>query len=210
MTHHLAHLLMLVVPFSAFAVLFAVEWRRTAEQSLGAPLVAAAVGSAAAGLVHAVVVPHHEHESAVLGWFFALLAVGQLAWVVVLLLRPRRGLVGLALATNLGVVLLWAWTRAVGVPFGLHGRGPEAVGALDLAATAAEVVVVIAAAWVLSPAYGATGELPWSPAPLSKCDRSTTRNSPPPRNTSSPELSLPSQDRKSFRPSRRSTLATRS
>jgi hypothetical protein len=50
---------------------------------------------------------------------------------------------------NLGVVALWAWTRAVGVPFGIEGGQRERLGVLDVTSTLLEVVVVLTGlAWV--------------------------------------------------------------
>jgi hypothetical protein len=152
-THHLAHVLMLGLPVCLFALLFAAEWRRTADSPLPRSLWVAASGSIGASVVHAVVMPHHLHEAAVLGWFFALLSLGQLAWVVVLLLRPRHDVVVAGVLANLAVVVLWAWTRTVGVPFGVAGGARERVGAADLTATGLEVLVVLGGlVW----AYGAS------------------------------------------------------
>jgi hypothetical protein len=143
LTHHLPHLLMLVLPLTLFALVFAAEWRRTADSPLPVSLRLAALGSGGSALVHAVVVPHHLHEAAILGWFFALLSLGQLAWVVVLLVVPRRPVVVAGVVANLGVVVLWAWTRAVGIPFGIAGGARQRFTLLDLTATALEVTVVL-------------------------------------------------------------------
>lgn len=208
MTHHLPHALMLVVPLLLFVLLLAAEWRRTAETTLPVSLRVAVLGSGGAALVHAAVVPHHVDEHAALGWFFAVLCLAQLTWVAVLLVQPRRAVVTAGVVGNLGVVALWAWTRAVGVPLGVAGGGREAVTLWDLTATGLEVAVVLAGlTWV----YSATGGRPSSPwVALSKWDRSTTRNNPPPRKVSVPALSVPVQEMNSLRPSRRSTWATRS
>ena len=112
LTHHLAHSLMLGLPLYAFALFFAAEWRRTAGSVLPWSLRLAVLGSAGAGIVHGIATPHHVHESALLGWFFALLCVAQLAWVVAVLVVPRRHVVALGVVANLGVVALWAWTAA--------------------------------------------------------------------------------------------------
>lgn len=207
MTHHLSHALMLVVPLLLFGMLFAAEWRRTADDQLPGSLRLSALASAGAGLVHGVVAPHHAHETALLGWFFTLLCLAQLAWVVVLLVRPVRSVVVAGVLGNLAVVLLWAWTRAVGIPLGIAGGARQRFTPWDLTATGLEVVLVLAGlAWV----YSATGAWSSPRVAASKWVRSTTRNSPPPRNVSLPSGSVPSQVTNSLRPSRRSTLATRS
>lgn len=208
MAHHLPHALMLVIPLLLFALLVAAEWRRTADSPLPGSLRLAVLGSTGAGLVHAAVTPEHVHHAAALGWFFALVCLAQLTWVVLVLVRPVRRVVTAGVLGNLGVVLLWAWTRTVGIPFGVAGGEREPFTAWDLAATGSELVVVLAGlAWV----YSATGGRPSSDlVALSKWLRSTTRNSPPPRNVSVPSGSVPSQATNSLRPSRRSTFATRS
>ena len=140
---------MLVLPMTCFVLLFAVEWRRTSEGSFGLELWTSAGASAGASVIHAVVTPHHLHQAAVLGWFFALLSLGQLGWVVWLLLAPSRRAVVAGVLANLGVVALWAWTRAVGVPFGVDGGVRQRVGVLDVTSTLLEVVVVGAGlAWL--------------------------------------------------------------
>lgn len=152
LTHHLPHLLMFGLPVTVFALLFAAEWRRTADSPLPGSLWLASLGCAGASVVHAVVMPHHLHEAALLGWFFAILSLGQLVWVVVLLVEPRRAVVVSGVVANLGVVVLWAWTRAVGIPFGIAGGARERFTVLDVTATGLEVLVVLAGlAW----AYGA-------------------------------------------------------
>jgi hypothetical protein len=141
-THHLVHSLMLAVPFYGFALAFALEWRRTADAPLPWTLWAAAVCSLAAAVVHGVVTPHHVHEAALLGWFFTLLTLAQAAWAVAALVAPRRQVVTLGVLMNLGVVALWAWTRAVGIPFGVGGGARQRVGVLDVTSTLLEVAIV--------------------------------------------------------------------
>jgi len=63
--------------------------------------------------------------------------------VVVLLVVPRRPVVVAGVVANLGVVVLWAWTRAVGIPFGIAGGARQRFTLLDLTATALEVTVVL-------------------------------------------------------------------
>ncbi len=146
-TRHLPHLLMLVVPLLFFCVLFLREWRRTAGAPLPLSLHLVVAGTVGSALIHALVVPAHAEEAAVLGWFFTLLCLAQLVWVGALLLSPGRRLVLLGVCANLAVVELWVWTRAVSVPFGLGPR--ERMGPADLAATACELLTVFAGtAWL--------------------------------------------------------------
>jgi hypothetical protein len=142
---------MLGVPLYGFALFFAAEWRRTAGSTLPWSLRLAVLGSGGAGVIHGVATPHHVAEAALLGWFFTILCVGQLVWLVVLLVSPRRPVVVAGIVANLGVVALWAWTRAVGIPFGIAGGARQRFTLLDLTATALEVAVVLGClAWVLA------------------------------------------------------------
>jgi hypothetical protein len=57
---------------------------------------------------------------------------------------PRRWLVRLGIAGNLASIGLWAWTRAVGIPFLGPGAGEtEPVGTLDVVAKLAEGGIVV-------------------------------------------------------------------
>jgi hypothetical protein len=136
-------MLMFGLPLALFALLFALEWRRTADTPLTRPLQLAAGGSLGAAVVHGLVMPEHLHESAVLGWFFALLCVAQVAWVLVLLVRLTRTWVTLGVLGNLATIVLWAWSRTLGIPFGIDGGLPERITAVDLLATGFEVAVVL-------------------------------------------------------------------
>jgi len=50
---------------------------------------------------------------------------------------------------NLAVVVLWAWTRLLGVPFGIAGGLRQRVGPWDLTCTLLEVTAVLAGlAWL--------------------------------------------------------------
>ena len=113
-----------------------------------AVLPVAVISSTAAAGVHAAVCPAHFRESAVFGLFFAGSAVAQVLWSVAMVLRPSRRLVRGAVAGNASVLVLWAVTRTVGLPFGLLPR-PEAIGPWDLSCGAWELVVVLTCATLL-------------------------------------------------------------
>jgi hypothetical protein len=113
--------------------------------------VAAAAGlSAVAAIVHGVVCPEHFREAGLYGTFFLVCALAQLGWAVAVLVRPDRRLLALGLAGNVAVLALWALTRTTGIPLGPEAGEVEAVGALDLIASAAELGVVVCAAWALA------------------------------------------------------------
>ena len=130
----------------------------------------AVVSSTAAAGVHAAAGPGHFAEGPLVGGFFVVAALAQLAWAVLVL---RRGLApGLSWAGvvgNLAVVALWVVTRTVGLPVGPVEVEP--VGAWDVAATVWELAVVAGCAAAGSPerrtafrpgAGALTGTVPWS------------------------------------------------
>ncbi|MCZ4498695.1 MAG: hypothetical protein JWQ74_1248 [Marmoricola sp.] len=120
----------------------------------GAALPIAIISSTAAASVHAAVGPAHFRELFLFGLFFAGSATAQIIWSLLMVLRPTRSLVVAAGLGNAVVLVLWAVTRTVGLPFGLL-PSPEAVGPWDLCCGVWEAVVVVACAALLR-----------SPAPL--------------------------------------------
>lgn len=111
-------------------------------------IVVAVISSAAAAGVHAAAGPVHFREGLLIGTFFVVSALAQLAWSLLLLARgPDRALLWAGLLGNAAIVALWAWTRTVGLP-GLVEVEP--VGSWDLAASSWEVVIVGSCAVALS------------------------------------------------------------
>jgi hypothetical protein len=104
-------------------------------------LLVAVVGSLIAAGVHVAVCPEHFREALRFGIFFVLISLFQTAWSVAVVRRPTRLLFLVGAVVNAGVVVLWAITRTVGLPFGLSEV--ESVGVVDLVATLAEVATVI-------------------------------------------------------------------
>ena len=148
-TQHLPHLLMLALPVLVFAGVFALQWRAESAERLAPALWGAAAATVGSAAVHGGMTAHHAREAAVLGWAMALMCLAQLSWVVVLLLKPVRGVVDAGVLGNLSLVVLWTWTRLVGIPFGIAGGERQAVGAWDVTATLLEVTAVLAGlAWV--------------------------------------------------------------
>lgn len=104
----------------------------------------AVVGSLSAAAVHYIVMPEHIAESYWYGAFFAGAATVQTAMALLLAMRPTRTLLRAAAAGNAATVLLWGYTRVVGVPIGPDHGQTESVGRLDVLATTAEAVIVLA------------------------------------------------------------------
>ncbi|MCX6398680.1 MAG: hypothetical protein NTX33_01950 [Propionibacteriales bacterium] len=141
---HGAHVLVLGGPVVVLAGLFAMlELTRPDRPRRGADgsISWLALTWAAAGTLHLAVIAEHFEESALLGSFFVLLSLAQYGYAFAVILRSSRRLLLLGLVANMSVVLLWAWTRAVSVPFGLGPREPA--GVLDLAATGLELGAVV-------------------------------------------------------------------
>jgi FtsP/CotA-like multicopper oxidase with cupredoxin domain len=106
-------------------------------------LYAAAALSLIAALMHAWAMPEHFAEWWGYGTFFLITAAAQACYGLALLRWRSRVLLLLGVVGNVTVVSLWAMTRTVGIPFfGPHAGEVEAVGALDLLATAAELALV--------------------------------------------------------------------
>lgn len=125
-------------------------------------VVTASLLSAGAAAIHAAVAGPHLQEYAPLGVLFIATAAGQAAWAALVVAAPSVRLFTLGAIANAGVVGIWIVSRTLGIPVGPEPWQPEAVGALDVAATIFEsgvigVCLVLVAAGRLSfaPAAGA-------------------------------------------------------
>ena len=140
---------MMLVPLAVFAGIFGVQWRLSSEQRLPATLWAMLGGTLVSGTVHGAMTAHHAHEAALLGWAMALMCLAQLTWAVWLLFDPSVRLVEVGVLGNLGIVVLWAWTRLVGIPFGIAGGLRQRIGPWDLTCTLLEATsVLLGLAWL--------------------------------------------------------------
>jgi hypothetical protein len=144
MSHHLPHLVMMLVPFAVFAGIFGVQWRLSADTPLPAPLWLMTGLTASAGSIHGGVTAHHAHEAVVLGWAMAVMCAAQLTWACWLLFAPTVRVVEVGVLGNLAVIVLWAWTRLLGIPFGIAGGQRQAIGGWDATCTLVEVAAVLA------------------------------------------------------------------
>jgi MFS family permease len=112
-------------------------------------LVAVALLSAGAGVIHATVIQEHLQEWWLYGTFFAVAAASQLIWAALALRRPTRSLLIWGALGNGVFVLLWVVTRITGLPVGPEPWTPESVGLIDVAASIFEVVLVVSAVLML-------------------------------------------------------------
>ncbi|MBV9486142.1 MAG: hypothetical protein JO246_08820 [Frankiaceae bacterium] len=138
----------------------AVEWwqrrPRPAPRTCDAPGYAAgsdrrsllaitALLSVAAAGVHFTVAPEHFDESALYGTFFLVTATAQVAYAVLLLVRPSRPLLAVGWLANALVVGLWLVTRLVAIPLGPAAGEREAFSGLDVLASSFELLFLVAA-----------------------------------------------------------------
>jgi hypothetical protein len=108
-------------------------------------LYAVAALSLIAGLIHLWVTPEHFEEWWGYGTFFLVAALAQVVYVPLLLRWPNRSVLLLGIAGNSAIVLLYLFTRVVGVPlFGPEAGEVEGVGIIDVCATMSEAAIVVA------------------------------------------------------------------
>ncbi|HEX2728958.1 MAG TPA: hypothetical protein VHM16_04335 [Rubrobacteraceae bacterium] len=114
-----------------------------ARQSTGGLLAAAAMLSTVGAALHMLVVPEHFEEWWGYGTFFLITALAQGFGGIALWRWPGHPLFLIGIAGNLAIVGLWLTTRSVGVPFfGPHAWEIEGIGAVDLACTLSEIVLI--------------------------------------------------------------------
>jgi hypothetical protein len=136
-----------------------------------------AFASVLAGAIHLAVAPEHFEEWWLYGVFFVVTGLFQLAYATPVLRRATPLVALTGIVVNLGIVLIWVASRTTGLPItppedgaahegghvagpipleGAHpvvaGHGVEAVGAADLVATGAELLVVCLLVTLLPPA----------------------------------------------------------
>ncbi len=109
----------------------------------------AAVFSLGSAAIHFSVIGQHLREFPLYGVLFVAVSWFQAWWAVRYAARPTRGLARLGLLMNTGVVLVWAWSRTVGLPIAPAPGGPEAIGTADVIATIFEFALASLLAEVL-------------------------------------------------------------
>jgi hypothetical protein len=109
----------------------------------------AAVASLGAAAIHFAVVGEHWQEWKPEGLFFGVLGWVQVFWAVAVLQVRSRALLLLGALGQLGVVVLWAVTRTVGLPFGPSAGEAEAASPIDIICCGLEAVAATAALLLL-------------------------------------------------------------
>lgn len=179
LSEHWPHAVGYGAPTLVLGVVLAVESvrgrheSRRADPDLDRPrtpaLRLAAVSSVGAAGVHAAVAPAHLRESLIIGTFFLGLTFAQLGYGYVAYMRPSRSIAKAGAAGALVVVLLWLWTRRIGVPGWAGGEGIEPFGEADLVASAWEMLSLASCLWALHTARWSTGPS-WSGRPLGRSE----------------------------------------
>jgi hypothetical protein len=102
--------------------------------------------SAAAGIIHLAMVPSHMDEWALEGVGFALAGLFQIMIAGLLLTRPSRIALVVAIAVNAALIATWAVSRTAGLPFGPNSGHRELATFIDVACVALEGAFIAAAA----------------------------------------------------------------
>lgn len=106
---------------------------------LGWVMAASLLGAA---LIHLAVVPEHLEEWPSAAVFFVLLSLAEIGAAALVLARPSRPVVVVTGLVSVVPLVLWAFSRTRGMPFGPEPGAAEAVGFADVAACTLEVVTL--------------------------------------------------------------------
>lgn len=103
----------------------------------------------AAATIHATAVRAHFDHDVLYGWSFVGMALVQGVLGAVLILRPNRPTLVVAVGASLAIVASWAVTRTVGIAGLRVPAEPEPAGLVDGVATGMELLVVASLAAVV-------------------------------------------------------------
>jgi hypothetical protein len=109
---------------------------------VGAPSMVVALLSIGAAVIHFAVIAQHFDEWWLTGLFFLSIAPFQLAWGLLVLIRPSARAYVVGALANALIVVTWIVSRTSGVPIGPQAGEAEAIGFPDALATAFEIVLV--------------------------------------------------------------------
>ena len=110
-----------------------------------------ALASAGAATIHFAVIAQHLEEYWLFGSFFIAVAIAQLAWAMLVLVRPSPAVYLVGVVGNAAVAAAWVVSRTTGLPLGPAPGEPEPVGMADSVATAFEVLIAAGALLLLLP-----------------------------------------------------------
>lgn len=134
--------------------------RRRPARPVGGLRQLLAAGLLGSAMIHAAVVPAHGAEWAAAGVFFSVLAAGELAIAVLLLVRAQPAALLAAAVFSSVPLAVWLYSRTLGIPFGPEAGVPEQIGLADCAACALELATLLTAVVLLR----GKGRLGWRPA----------------------------------------------
>lgn len=120
--------------------------------SLDMVVYGAAAISVVAATIHLWATPEHFYEWWGYGLFFLAVALAQGLFGVMILRWPGQRFALAGILGNLSIILVYLLSRTTGIPVGPH-TGAEEAGALDMAATAAEIALVVLLVSLLNGAY---------------------------------------------------------
>jgi hypothetical protein len=103
------------------------------------------LASLSAALIHVMAGVHHFAEWWLFGVGFMVMAVAQAVSAATLALSDARPALVAAVALNAPIVLLWAWSRTLGLPIGPEAGTAEGIGVADVMASVTEAVIVAGA-----------------------------------------------------------------
>jgi hypothetical protein len=111
---------------------------------------AAALSFGAAAANNAEIGSHLARDPTI-GAVIAVVAVFQGGWGVLYLAMPSGGMAALGLLANDLILLLWAWSRTLGLPFGHPPWTAEPIALRDATAALFEVLLILLLAVRLAP-----------------------------------------------------------
>lgn len=129
---------------------------RTGATDLRQTLAAVALFGSAA--IHLAVIPDHVNHWVVASVFFLALALAEVAGGVLLLGRPGLNVLVAVGVASVVPLVLWAWSRMSGLPFGPNSNVPEPVGLADVATCLLELGTLAIAVVLLRARRRGTGE----------------------------------------------------
>ena len=92
--------------------------------------------------VHLAYAASHLRQWWAYGAFFVAAGAAQALFAPLIVRRPRPWVAAAGIAGNVAIIVMYVVSRTAGPPLGPHAHVPEPAGAIDLATTGAEVVLV--------------------------------------------------------------------
>ncbi len=108
-----------------------------------------------AQFLHWSVIDQHAREWSASGDFFFILALLEGLMTVLIIARMRPWVASTAIVLSAVPVLIWAWDRTLGLPFGPNKGIRGTIGRSDVMSVVFELITIIALWPFLRPGYGA-------------------------------------------------------